>query len=206
VDWVSSKVKMEITKELSVVKTQVSKAILVSQQLQIKVKEDLIKATDVLSKIKTIGKLIKEKKEGITKPLNEALNNARELFKPIEAQWLEAENIVKNKILEFEKIESERVVKQEQKIVDKVDNGEISFDKASEKIKNLQLFRRIENKIEGKVGEIQFRVIKKVIIKDASKLPREYLIPDEVKIRKDALDGKDISGVEVVEEKIIASK
>src|SRR3990167_1280063 len=97
------------TKELAVVKTQVSKAVITAQQLQIKTKEELEGATSILSKIKAVGRLIQEKKESITKPLNEALKNARDLFRPLEAQWSEAEGIVKQKIAGFKIIE-EKIV------------------------------------------------------------------------------------------------
>lgn len=191
------------TKELAVVKTQVSKAVATAQSLTIRGKDDLIVATDVLSKIKAVGKIIQAKKESITKPLNEALKNARDLFRPIEEQWQEAEKIVKDKIVAFQEIEAKKVAEKEAKIIEKVDAGELTFEKAAEKIKKID---RMEGKIEGKVGEITFKTIKKVIIKDASKLPREYLIPDEVKIRRDALNGIEIAGVEIIEEKIVASK
>lgn len=191
------------TKELAIVKTQVSKAVATAQELQIKEKADLVLATDILSKIKSVGKIIQEKKEGITKPLNEALKNARDLFRPIEAQWQEAETIVKQKMVAYQIVEEKKVEKKEEKIAEKVDSGKMSFEKAAEKIEKIE---KVENKIEGKTGEIQFKTIKKVIIEDATKLPREYLIPDDVKIRKDALTGIEISGVKVIEEKIVASK
>ena len=57
----------------------------------------------------------------------------------------------------------------------------------------------------GKVGTIKTRTIQKVIITDESKLPRKYLKPNEVLIRSEALKGIEIPGVEIKEEKIIAS-
>ena len=168
-------------KELAVVKTQVNKSISTAQQLTIKTKEDLEGATVVLSKIKSVGKLIQQKKESITKPLNEALKNARDLFRPLEESWEEAERIVKQKMVVFQVAEEKK------------------FEQASVKLEKI-------DKPETQIGNTIFKTIKKVIIKDEAKLPREYLLPNEVLIRKDALAGKEIAGVEVIEEKIVASK
>ena len=187
------------TKELAVIKTQVSKAVITAQQLQIKTKEELEGATSILSKIKAVGRLIQEKKESITKPLNEALKNARDLFRPLEAQWSEAEGIVKQKMVAFQISEEKKVEKKEEKIAEKVDNGKISFEQATTKIEKIE-------RPENQVGNTTFKTIKKVVIEDEIKLPREYLIPDEVKIRKDALAGIEIAGVKIVEEKIVASR
>ena len=187
------------TKELAVVKTQVSKAVITAQQLQIKTKEELEGATSILSKIKAVGRLIQEKKESITKPLNEALKNARDLFRPLEAQWSEAEGIVKQKMVAFQISEEKKVEKKEEKIAEKVDTGKISFEQAATKIEKIE-------RPENQVGNTTFKTIKKVVIEDATKLPREYLIPDEVKIRKDALAGIEIAGVKIIEEKIVSSK
>src|SRR3990167_3914142 len=187
------------TKELAVIKTQVSKAVITAQQLQIKTKEELEGATSILSKIKAVGRLIQEKKESITKPLNEALKNARDLFRPLEAQWSEAEGIVKQKMVAFQISEEKKVEKKEEKIAEKVDTGKISFEQAATKIEKIE-------RPENQVGNTTFKTIKKVVIEDATKLPREYLIPDEVKIRKDALAGIEIAGVKIIEEKIVSSK
>ena len=186
-------------KELAVVKTQVNKSISTAQQLTIKTKEDLEGATVVLSKIKSVGKLIQQKKESITKPLNEALKNARDLFRPLEESWEEAERIVKQKMVVFQVAEEKKVEKKEEKIAEKVDAGKITFEQASVKLEKI-------DKPETQIGNTIFKTIKKVIIKDEAKLPREYLLPNEVLIRKDALAGKEIAGVEVIEEKIVASK
>jgi hypothetical protein len=64
----------------------------------------------------------------------------------------------------------------------------------------------VENTTRGNIGEVQVRKIRKVRIVDAALLPREYLIPNEVVIRRDALGGKQIPGVEIYDEEVIAAK
>ncbi len=186
-------------KELAVVKIQVNKAIITAQQLTIKTKEELEGATITLSKIKAVGKLIQQKKEGITKPLNEALKNARDLFRPLEESWTEAEKIVKQKMVAFQVAEEAKVVKKEEKIADKVDTGEMTFEQAAIKIEKIE-------KPETQVGNTTFKTIKKFEVINISELPIEYHLPNEVKIREEMNNGIQLKGVKYWEEKIVSSR
>src|SRR3990167_8609536 len=192
---------MEIEiKELTVLKGQVSKLENQAEAVTIATQEDYTNAVDLVSKLKETGKLIKDKKESITKPLNESLRNARELFAPIEEQFEKAEAIVKTKLLDYKRKKDVEARAEEDKIAARVEKGTMKLDTAEKKIDSIE---RVDTITKGKVGEVQIRKVKKVRIVDAAVLPREYLIPDEVLIRKDALGGKQILGVEVYEEEII---
>lgn len=192
--------KQDLTKELAPIKAQVSKAINAANALEIKTADQMVEATDILGKIKTVGKMIKQKKESITKPLNEALRNARAFFAPIEGQWNEAELIVKRKMIAYQQAEQAKAAKKTEKIEEKVESGKMSFDKAAEKIEQVTP----EKTVEAKAGSVQFRTIKEVIIEDETKIPREYLVPDMVKIKKVALAGVSIAGVKVVDKQVVA--
>ena len=192
--------KENITKDLALIKTQVSKANIIAGSLEIKVPDDLVKATDILSKIKIVGKMITNKKEGITKPLNMALRNARELFAPIEEQWYGAEKIVKMKMVVFNNAERAKAEKKAETIEKKVESGKMTPEKAIEKLDTITPTK----KVEAKSGSIQFRTIKEVIIEDETKLTREYLMPDMLKIKADALRGIKVNGVKVIEKQIVA--
>lgn len=189
-----------LVKELAPLKVQISKAETDANDLQIKTKDDLPMAAELLSEIKIVGKAITEKKESITKPLNLALKNARAFFAPVETQYENAERIVKNKMNDFQNAELAKAAKKTEVIENKVEEGKMSFDKAVEKIEEITP----EKKVEAKSGSIQFRTVKEVIIKDENKIPREYLVLDMVKIRKVALAGIEIPGVEVVEKQSVA--
>ena len=80
---------------------EVASVVEAAQGLQVKTFEQVMDAADILFDVKRIGEKITERKEEITKPLNEALKSARKLFKPFEDQYTEAETIVKDKVLEY---------------------------------------------------------------------------------------------------------
>ena len=84
----------EDTKEIALV-------VKAAQELNVKTFEQVMDAADVLYDVKRIGEKITERKEEITKPMNEALKSARAFFKPFEKQYEEAEAIVKDKVLQY---------------------------------------------------------------------------------------------------------
>lgn len=191
-----------LTKELATIKSQISKAETAANGLQIKVQEDMPAAVELLSKIKIVGKMITQKKESITKPLNEALKNARSFFSPVESDYIRAEKIVKDKMSDFQEAELEKAAKKAEAIEAKVAAGKITEEKAEQKIEAIAI---PVAKVEAKSGVVRFRTDKEVIIDDETKIPREYLVLDMVKIRKASLAGVKIPGVSVIEKQTVVN-
>lgn len=190
-------------KELTTLKGQVSKLENRAESVTIESQEKYEDAIDIVAKLKAIGSLIKKKKESITKPLNEALRNARNLFRPLEDQFDSAEKIVKSKILDYKRMMDAKAREEEEKIAKKVESGRMNLDTAEHKMDNVE---RVNTTTHGKVGSIQVRLLKKVRIVDVNLIPRQYLIPDMVMIRREAINNKvGIPGVEVYSEETIAS-
>ena len=191
------------TKEVAVVKQQATKALQAAELLTIKTEKDAESATDILSKIKTVGKMIKERKEQITKPLSEALNSARDLFKPIEQNHAEAERIIKTKLLNWQEAERKRIEKDTAKVVDKMESGKMSTEKAVAKIEDIG---EVQTKVTGKVGQISTREVPKYKVTNEEIVPREFCSPDMAKIKK-ALDaGIQVPGAEKYYEKVISAR
>ena len=186
--------------EIKVIKQKVGRALSIAQEITIQDEKTLADGIDFLKKIKTTGKIIKNQKEKITKPLLQAIKEARAMFKPIEDNYSEAERIIKGKILHYNIVQEEKRKEKEAKLAARVEKGTMKAETAVKKIEEIP-----EVKNEGKVGKVSTRTVKKVVIEDESKLPRKYLIPNQSLIRQDALKGIKIDGVEIKEEKIIAS-
>lgn len=191
------------TKEVVIVKQQATKAVAAAENISIKTDEDMAKATDILSKIKTVAKMAKERKEAITKPLNEALASARDLFKPIEANCAEAERIIKGKMLDFQDAQEKAREAAKEKIVDRVERGTM---KAETAVKKLDELPTVSTTAQGKVGSVTTKMVKKYRVVDESKLPREYLLPNMSKITEALKEGKEVPGAEIYEEKVISAR
>src|SRR3990167_7974452 len=81
---------METQIEVSDIKQGLTRADTRIAELVIEDQSGLESATDILAKIKQMGKIIKDRKEKITRPLNDALKSARELFAPLESKCIQA--------------------------------------------------------------------------------------------------------------------
>lgn len=189
-------------KELALLKGRVSRLETQANSVTIETAEDYAKMPDLLSKLKEEGSKIRTTKEGITKPLNEALKNARDLFRPIEEQFEKAESIIKSKILGYSRKVNDEARAREAKIAADLESGKIKKIETAER--KIEAIERVEQTTRGSVGQIQVRKMKKVRIIDEAKLPRKYLEPNMVAIRRDALSGIIIPGTEVFEEENVA--
>jgi len=189
---------MEIDpKELALVKREASAAEKLAATITIQSSDDLEAAASVLSKVKTSQRIIKEEKEKITKPLNAGLAAARAFFKPFEDAVDKAEELIKGKMMQFRRLEAVRIEKREEKVIERLDKGSIKPERAVAIIEAMQQPTRVQSDGGAKV---LFRKVRVVHVDDEQKVPRAYLVLDMVKIRRDALDGKVIPGVSVVEE------
>jgi translation initiation factor IF-2 len=188
-------------KDLAPIKDETKNIFDQAKSLTIKTEDDLIVAADNLKKIKLVAANVKALKEKFTKPANEILKMARTMFAPFESVCDEAEAEVKRKMLIFNQAQEKKAEKKTETIMKNVAEGKVSVEKAAEKIEAVAP----KTSVQGNVGAIQYRTIKKVVIENPALLPREYLVPNEVMIRKAALAGVQIAGVKVVEEKQVAS-
>lgn len=189
-----------IIKELAPLKRKLSTAVEHANSLEIKNQEGLIKATDFLGTVKKLGKEVTLLKKLYTDPAQQIIKVARAMFGPAEASHKEAEDIIKSKIVAYQMELQKKADIKVEKIIDKMDNGEIDGEQASAKIEAVTP----KTMVEANNGAVQFRTVKEVLIKDETMLPREYLVPDLDKIRKVVLAGVVIPGVEVVEKQIVA--
>ena len=172
-----------------------------AQSVVIENLEQYKEAVDIVAKLKEYGSQIKEKKESLTKPANDILKKARLMFAPIEEQLKRAEGIIKIKLLDYKRKSDEEARAKEEKIASRVEAGTLKLETAEKKMEAIE---RVDNTTQGSFGDVQIRTNKKVRIINESLLPREYLVPDNVAIRRDALGGKQIPGVEVYEEESVA--
>ena len=191
---------MNEVKDLAPLKSQISKLEKLANEVQITTQEENESALNLKSKLKEIGKEITTRKEAITKPLNEALKSARDLFRPLEDQFETAEKLVGRKLIDYkQKVEAENREK-EAKIATRVEKGTMKMETAERKLDEI---KGPEKTVDTDHGRVQFLKVKKIRITDENLIPRKYFVPDNVLIRKDALAGIAIPGVEVYEEEIV---
>ena len=202
------------TMDLAPIKRQVSSAVAKANALQIKTKEDLVKATDISNKINSIKKVVDERmKAPITaayQAYKKIMEEQRKTFGSFVNDCISANKIIDSKMIEFHDKEEEKARIKEEKIAEKVENGKMKMDKVADKIEEIQP----EKKIEVRGGSAQIKIRKKAVIENPELIAKEviktgdfkYFLLNETLVKKDALAGVKIPGVKVVEEKEIARR
>lgn len=196
-------------------KQQVEKALQVVDALAITTKPEYEKAVEVGTRIKQVAKIITERKEQITKPLNESLKSVRALFKPLEDTLDKAEGELKTKMLAFREIErraeeearkkAEEEIKKQQELLKK---GEINSMEAGKKeieakmeVEKLKVEKTVKSDSGAKATE---KFITEYVVVDKTKIPFVFLEPDMVKIKQAFKDGQPVPGVEERKKAIIS--
>ena len=194
---------------LTPIKRQVTTAVNRANDITIDSVESLASAADILKAVKDAGKVVKTEKEKITKPLNDALKSARDLFRPIEDDLKTGERIIKDKMVDYEaEVEAERA-KQAAKLEARVEKGTMRVDTAMRKMDDLET---VDQTIKGTKGSVTYREVRKVKVVDPTKIPLKYMMDErviaaiETAVRTDVLNGTKVDGVEIKIEKVVASR
>lgn len=136
----------------------------------------------------------------IVGPIKKHIKSLEGIFMPRLDDLKYAENTIKNKLASYQLEIEKKAEAAKAKAIKDLEDGKIkNVENAVKKIENV---KQPEKTIRQDSGTVTFREVKDVEIEDESKLPREYLIPDAVKIRKMALAGVEIPGVKVITKKV----
>ena len=183
-------------KVISETKALVTEAENLIKDFRVNSQPTLVRANDYLVQITQAEKRVVEREREILDPLNKAKKSLIDFFRPAKERLITIKSQLKADMIryvaEMEKIE----IQKKAEIEKKVESGEIDIDKAVEKIE----------KVEEKKGVIITRTNKVIKIIDRAKVPGKYWEINNVLLRRDALFGIEIPGVEIVEEKIIIGK
>lgn len=201
---------MDKTTELKVQKIddEVSPFIQTIDSIEIKSQDDFDMAGKKIVEFKQYEKIVKEGKESITKPLNEALKNTRSLFKPLEDKLTGAKQILLRKVNEY-KQEQDRIAREQAaKLEAKIEKGTIKRPETI--MKNLEQIQQVQMAGSGlsettrKVVDYNFKEMTPEYKAELMNRPK-VLEALGIEIRKDALGNK-AQGIEPRIEKGVTVK
>jgi len=157
--------------------------------------DDYKKALEYLLSLSVIKLELDSKRQFFSKPLYDQMRRVNAYFdqylKPIE----EADKILRQKIVQYRALKWEEFKQQEKEIYERIKNELGSADLPPVVVTPTLAKNEV---VSG--GEITFRAVKKWVVEDESKLPREYLKPDDKKIAEAVKKGEEIPGVKVYTE------
>ncbi len=190
------------SKDLAI-KKEIAPVIQSIQTLKITVAKDMTDATSLLSKLNSYLDSMTVEKEKITKPLNAALKEVRDRYKPTETILTIAITDLKKKMSVYQTEQLRITAEKQEKIANRVSSGNIKVETGIRKLGELDTPKEKIHTDEGSVG---FRTVKKFEVVDITKLPIKYHIPDEAAIRLAMRDGLELDGVRYYEEQSIINK
>jgi len=136
--------------------------------------EDIAAVSPILQHIKGDMKRLKERKERITRPLNEALKEIRDFFRPAEQRLEEAEVLLKSAIGAAQKAiyEQNRIAQQQTQMA--LQQGDV------------RLAAQVSGAIQGTEAPqgLSFRERFSYRVVNAAIIPREFLMPDDKRIKE----------------------
>lgn len=183
--------EVAIKKEVEVIKKDAFEGLVV------KTDEDLARASDITKRTIDLRKRIEKEKEDYTKPARDIIAKANTIYNPYIQSCKDAEMSLKRMSTDY-MVEREKKRKEEEaKIAKKLEEGKIKKQETA--LRHIEALPEAPRSVQGASSTMRLRMVKKLEIIDAAKLPREYLVPDMVKIKK-ALDaGIDVAGAHLIE-------
>lgn len=181
--------KSSIQKELQIVSKEIAT---IPTKIMVADDQGYQIARDQYKVIQQVGKNLTERKKRILDPLNLAISEIKALFLPKETEILELSRAFSSELGRY---------------ATEAENARLRALSAINSDKRLKNIETIQTKRE-EVGDrlTGTMKIKKVVIENELIIPREYLMPDEKKIKAALLEGKKVKGASLVEELIVTSK
>lgn len=189
------------TQEIAVLEKEIGPVVKAAVKVKIESAQHMINATQTLSVINKYADKVKEQKEKITKPLNLALKEAREMFRPLEDNLEDAISAIRGAMTTYQ-TEQKRIADAEAaKIANRVGEGKGKL-KVDTAVQKMQEIDRPAEQVATEAGMVKFKTIQKFEVMDVTMLPHEYVLPDEVKIRNAMKAGIELPGVRYYEEQV----
>lgn len=179
----------------------------VAGKLDIKNDDQLKAASEQLGAIKLLSKNIRAKKDAIIKPALLSIKNTRELFREPETKLFQAERDLKDAMTKYAEQKAAKAAKKAEKLEQQVQSGKKSLQDGAAELSKIE---SAPQTIHGEDSTTSFRTVKRIRINDITKIPVKYFMDAKViaalesAVRKDALSGKPIPGVEVYTKKEVA--
>lgn len=156
---------------------------------------DLAVANEQFIQLKDIEKRLLDREREILGPLNEAIRSVRAMFAPLKDRLTKAITDLRFGLAEYNARTTATLEKLDEKLERKVHSGLLTRGQASH-----ELAKAGE---KAGTGALATREHKTVVVTDPEKVPDLYWTIDMVHVRKDALAGRTIPGVEVKVEQIV---
>lgn len=167
-------------------------------------KESMIQAATLTGKLKTLKKSTEAvEKEILAELAKTDLAKEHALQREFRLKVEKAIKFVSDQVNKYQTAEARKAVEAQAKLADRVDRGTMKLDTAVRKMDEIE---KPLDKFETADGSVSFKTIPKLDIIDASLIPREYLVVDEVAVFAALKEGKIIPGAQIIQVKSLNNR
>jgi len=114
---------------------------------------------------------------------------------------MEAITIVRNVMTAYQTAMVKKQKEEENRIANRVGEGRGKLT-AETAVRKLEAMEAVEENVSTDVGSVQFRNIRKFEVVDITLLPKDYILPNEMKIREAMKSFTHVPGVRYYEEQV----
>lgn len=182
-----------IQKALTPVQKQIAKLEVISEK-------SLIIATEYLSRINQYLDTLTEEKETLTNPLTRELKEIRAKYKPAEEAVTLAKTVLNAKILQYTKKLNEQFQAEKEAYLNPPTTNKSSLDNSTRSTTKLTV---VPTSASSTSGSISFIDQEDFEVMDITMLPHEYILPNDVLIRKAMKEGIRLPGIRYFTKQII---
>ena len=187
-----------VRRELDQGRTEIEQSLALIEGFVVENNDDQEFAAEIIQDVKAKHKALEVKRKAITVPMNTALKEVNNLFRPVREALEKGERILKGKIVAYQ---HEQTVKNAQALVEASE---------AETPQEAQVALAKTATVTSPKS-VNVRYVWKATIEDESKLPREYLCPDMARIDLHASEAKEeppapIPGVSFKKAPIVSSR
>lgn len=191
---ITHEVEVIESKELAIIEKDIKPIIDRSGVITIKDDKTMAEASELRTTLKAFEKRVVADRESMTKPLKLVVKNITARFEPIETAIDTALSAVTYGMSNYQTMKQKESDDEAARIAARVapGKGNLSVETAAKKIANIDTPAAV---VSTASGSTKFRTDKKFEVLDVSKLPKEYIMPDEVAIRRAMISGTELPGV-----------
>ncbi len=185
---------MATNKEIAKIESELNPLLERAKTLTIKSQKDMAVVTEELSKLNIMKDRATKQMETITLPAKETIKAAEAIWKPFINAAKEAIENLREKASDYQTAETLKAREEEAKIANRVKEGKgnLSFETAEKKMAGID---RPAEKVMTQSGSVSFVETEQFEVEDLSKVPLEYHVADEVKIRAAMKAGQKLPGI-----------
>ncbi len=182
------------SKDVQVIEKKLSPIMAAVEKLEVKDEKSENQATEMLSQLNAVGDAMADKKAKVYDPAWATVVAIRAEWKPKETILEGAIKLIRSKMTKYRTAVQAEADAEEARIAARVKEGKGNLSVESA-VRQIEAIDKPVATVTTGAGVVKYKPVPCFEVMDVTLLPAEFILPNEVLIRKAMNEGKEISGV-----------